>query len=397
MKWKNKGHELDKAAEDISELIRMHEKIYVFGAGVLGKNMQEILEYLHMFGGFIDNDKEKQKHGVDGKEVISFDQYLKNGSQNQIVIAADKKNIPSISKQISESGFEINKNYFTYETFMYYYLPIIMAYVYDTSYVALAQICLTERCSLKCEKCAHGCFNVGNDVSDMEFSLACQSADSFFSKVDVCGEFVLIGGEPLLYRQMSDVIAYIGEKYRRQMMTFSITTNGTILPEPAVIEMCQKYDVTFRISNYSKELPGLTEKYEKLTALLDEKGIAYTLGKPEEEWIDYGFDSVVRDADEEKLTGVFDACKTPCREIRGDRFYYCVMARSVSDNLKFHVGEDDYLDMTSLIGEDYKKILLEFSVGYSDKGYLDMCRYCNGAEAYRYPVPAAKQKRGGRL
>ncbi|MCI9416622.1 MAG: 4Fe-4S cluster-binding domain-containing protein [Eubacterium sp.] len=393
MKWKNKGHELDQTAEEISELVRLNDKIYVFGAGVYGKNTQEILEYLHMFGGYIDNDEEKQKNGVDGREVISFDQFIKSGRKNQIVIAADKKNIPIISRQLSESGLELHKNYFAYEEFMYRFLPIIMAYVYDTSFVALAQICLTERCSLKCEKCAHGCFNVGNDASDMETAVAFQSADSFFAKVDVCGEFVLIGGEPLLYRDLPEVIAYVGEKYRGQMMIFSITTNGTILPGPSVIEMCQKYDVTFRISNYSKEIPALKEKYEKLTALLDENHISYTLGKPEEEWIDYGFDSVVRDADEEKLTEVFDACKTPCREIRGDKFYYCVMARSVSDNLKFHEGEDDYLDMSALTGEDYKKILLEFGVGYSDKGYLDMCRRCNGAEAYRYPVPAARQRR----
>ncbi len=393
MKWKNKGHELDQTAEEISELVRLNDKIYVFGAGVYGKNTQEILEYLHMFGGYIDNDEEKQKNGVDGREVISFDQFIKSGRKNQIVIAADKKNIPIISRQLSESGLELHKNYFAYEEYMYRFLPIIMAYVYDTSFVALAQICLTERCSLKCEKCAHGCFNVGNDASDMETAVAFQSADSFFAKVDVCGEFVLIGGEPLLYRDLPEVIAYVGEKYRGQMMIFSITTNGTILPGPSVIEMCQKYDVTFRISNYSKEIPALKEKYEKLTALLDENHISYTLGKPEEEWIDYGFDSVVRDADEEKLTGVFDACKTPCREIRGDKFYYCVMARSVSDNLKFHEGEDDYLDMSALTGEDYKKILLEFGVGYSDKGYLDMCRRCDGAEAYRYPVPAARQRR----
>lgn len=393
MKWKNKGHELDQTVEEISELVRLNDKIYVFGAGVYGKNTQEILEYLHMFGGYIDNDEEKQKNGVDGREVISFDQFIKSGRKNQIVIAADKKNIPIISRQLSESGLELHKNYFAYEEFMYRFLPIIMAYVYDTSFVALAQICLTERCSLKCEKCAHGCFNVGNDASDMETAVAFQSADSFFAKVDVCGEFVLIGGEPLLYRDLPEVIAYVGEKYRGQMMIFSITTNGTILPGPSVIEMCQKYDVTFRISNYSKEIPALKEKYEKLTALLDENHIAYTLGKPEEEWIDYGFDSVVRDADEEKLTEVFDACKTPCREIRGDKFYYCVMARSVSDNLKFHEGEDDYLDMSALTGEDYKKILLEYGVGYSDKGYLDMCRRCNGAEAYRYPVPAARQRR----
>ena len=64
------------------------------------------------------------------------------------------------------------------------------------------------------------------------------------------------------------------------------------------------------------------------------------------------------------------------------------MARSVSDNLNYHIGEKDYLDLDEL---DQKKVLLEFTLGYSEKGYLDMCNYCNGVEARNYPIPAAEQ------
>ena len=89
---------------------------------------------------------------------------------------------------------------------------------------------------------------------------------------------------------------------------------------------------------------------------------------------------------------IFDKCKTPCREIRGSRYYYCVMARSVSDNLGFDLGKDDYLDFRKIKKED-KKVLLEFEMGYSEKGYLDMCNHCYGADAANYPIPVAEQIR----
>ena len=64
------------------------------------------------------------------------------------------------------------------------------------------------------------------------------------------------------------------------------------------------------------------------------------------------------------------------------------MARSVSENLNWGVGEDDYLDLEKT--KD-KKIIYEFHHGYSPKGYLDMCNYCNGAEKEKYIVCAAEQ------
>ena len=67
------------------------------------------------------------------------------------------------------------------------------------------------------------------------------------------------------------------------------------------------------------------------------------------------------------------------------------MARSVSDNLQLDVGKDDYLDLNMLSEREYKNVLLEFSIGYSEKGYLDMCKHCNGADAEKYLIPVAEQ------
>ena len=111
------------------------------------------------------------------------------------------------------------------------------------------------------------------------------------------------------------------------------------------------------------------------------------MGNPEGQWMDYGFDTVCREGQEE-IAKVFDACKTPCREVRGNKYYYCVMARSVSENLGFDVGKADYLDLISI--ED-KKVFFEFNMGYSEKGYLDMCGHCRGSEAVEYPIPVAEQ------
>ena len=198
----------------------------------------------------------------------------------------------------------------------------------------------------------------------------------------------MIGGEPFLYQDLEEIIEYIGERYRSKIAIFSITSNGTIIPGQKVLDMCRKYDILIRISNYSGTLKFLEGKYKRLQEVLGKNHVRYLLGRCETQWIDYGFETVAHDGGEEELIRIFDECGTPCREIRGSKYYYCVMARSVSDNLKLGMGEEDYLDLNGLSG---KKEFFEFHMGYSEKGYLDMCKRCNGKDAMKYPIPAAEQ------
>lgn len=389
MKWKNKNCEFDDFILNIPD--KFHEEIFIFGAGQLGKSLGKCLKSFGLLGGFIDNDIRLQGKLLMDKPVISLQEYLSKSQTTALVIAASQEYSRIIEQQILHESLKNGKDYYLYDEFIDKILPIIVTYHFDKTFMRLAQIALTERCSLKCKKCAHACYNVNNTSKDMHLSAVYKSADIFFSKVDFINEFVLIGGEPLLYRNLSDVVTYVGERYREQMAIYSITTNGTIVPTKEVLEACRKYNVLFRISNYSQAIPKLKESHKKLITTLENYGIEYILAPAEGTWIDYGFDYFDRGTNEEDIIQAFDDCRTPCREVRGNKLYYCVMARSVSDNLNLGEGRDDYLDLDKLTGEDYKKELLEFNLGYSNKGYLDMCRRCHGMDAVNYPIPVAEQ------
>lgn len=216
---------------------------------------------------------------------------------------------------------------------------------------------------MRCKKCAHGCYNVPITKDDLTLEQVKKSADIFFSKVNYIHEFVLIGGEPLLYKYLADAVEYIGSKYRNQMSVFSITSNGTITPSKDLLEKCKEYGALFRISNYSGTIVKLELQYEKLRKLFITNNVEFRISRKEHEWMDYGFDYYKRECDNEQLINVFDACGTPCHEIRENKFYYCVMARSVADNLSVNVGKEDYLDFEKLSGDNWKRELLEFIMG----------------------------------
>lgn len=360
---------------------------YIWGAGVEGKELQAILSLYGWFAGFIDNDVKKQKTGWNGEKVYSFEEYLQGSDHETIVIAAKKDNIKVISDQLSNKGFKAGEDFYTSELFLRDVFPILVFDKIGEIVIPLIQISLTERCTLKCRKCAHACFNVPSDAHDMSIEDVKNSADSFFSRADKAGEFVLIGGEPFLYKELSDAISYIGSRYRNRMGIFTITTNGTIIPKDEILDLCRNHKVLVRISNYSRAVPRLKNKYKKLCEKLDWFHVEYVLGDEEHDWIDYGFGEFDRGKNSD-LRGVFMNCRTTCREIRKNRLYYCVMARSVSDNLGFQVGQDDYLDLDML---ESKEQLLEFQMGKLKKGYLDMCRYCRGKDAENHVIPAAEQ------
>ena len=264
MKWVAQGHELDKIAKQILWNCKSRDKFYIYGAGNLGKQLLETLRRNGHFSAFIDNDVSKQINGFCDESVIKFEDYKDMGNHNIIIIAASEKNTIEIKKELDNEGFLANKDYYTYEEFLNQIYPIIAMYCHDELFMSLCQIVLTERCSLKCKKCAHACYATDYQTEDMTLEQVANSANNFFKRVDYIHEFVLIGGEPLLYKDLSKAIEYIGGKYRRQMGTFSITTNGTIMPDMDIIKACRKYNVLLRISNYSAQIPRLKEKYKKL-------------------------------------------------------------------------------------------------------------------------------------
>lgn len=386
MKHLNKGHELECVAQEL--LKNFSEQVFVFGAGMIGRDVASVIKNSGCKVVFIDNNEKKAGTYIDEKKVILFEEYQCNYKGQPVVIAVNDNYRDDIRQQLEAGGLIKGKHFFDKETFLNFYWPIIMFYHYQKLYVDLAQVSLTERCTLKCKKCAHACNTTQITDEDMTIQKAMESADSFFKTIDYCHEFVLIGGEPLLHKELDTLVEYLNQNYRDKIGILSITTNGTIVPGEKLLHVCALSNVLFRISNYSKAIPALQKNYEKITKLLEEKGISYDLGPRDFEWMDYGFESVEHSFSQEQLIKWFDACKTPCREINGSQFYYCVMAHTVSKNLFHREYQEEALNLDKI---DSKIEFLEYHLGYSEKGYMEMCKRCNGAEAVNYPIPVAQQ------
>ena len=378
------------------------QKFLVFGAGQLGANLMFILQHYNSFLCYIDNDAKKQNENWREKPVLSLQAAIHRYKEYKIVVASSVANKKSIDNQLVKAGLISGEDYLYIEDFIRNVFPFYVFENFKENFISLAQICVTERCTLKCKKCAHGCYAVPAETADMPIDFVKYSADCFFSHIDYIDKFHLIGGEPFLYRDLAEAIMYIGDNYIQNIQTLCITTNGTIVPKEDVLVACKKYNVKILISNYTYSLPKLEKQYNKFVRILDDYGIDFVLGDADKEWTDYGFDYVDRgllqvgvdsQASQEKLRKVFSDCKTPCREIRGNRLYYCVQARACAENLGFQCGQDDYLDLNR-IGDSYegKKKLVDFEIGNIKKGYLDMCNYCHGSERFRYIIPAAEQK-----
>lgn len=228
------------------------------------------------------------------------------------------------------------------------------------------------------------------------------SADAFFRNIDYAEYFHLIGGEPLLYRDLADAVDYIGDRYGRQIYRLCVTTNGTLLPNEALLNSLKRQNVLIYISNYKKTIPALSNRYDALEKILKDNQIEYIIDDYELEWTDYGFDSLdrgyfkdgqlIQDEPPGELIRVFEQCRTSCREVRGEKLYYCVQARANADNMGFQAGKEDFLDISTLDDScDSKRKLTMFEMGYIEKGYLDMCNYCYGAEREQHPVKVAEQ------
>ena len=369
------------------------KRIYIFGAGILGESLAFTLKHYNCFEAYIDNDVNKQQYGINGLPVISLKKYLEVGNDGFIVIACSEKNRKVIENQISEVG--VKRESFQYiDDFTDDVLPYLAYGKYNEIFVRLAQISLTERCTLRCEKCAHSCYNTNSSFVDLTLEEAKESADYFFNNVDYVDEFVLIGGEPFLYGQIKDVILYIGSKYRNQISNYSITTNGTIIPNKDVLRACRDNDVIIHISDYSVNIPKLKNRYEELRTVLEENGVRYSFYPSDGVWTDYGIGRIDRNATEQGLKMIFERCHTPCREIRKSKYYYCVMARCATDNLNLDIGKDDYLDLSKLPKDEIGRMkLLAFQCGLLPKGYLEMCNHCYGSERNNHLIPVAIQKR----
>ena len=138
------------------------------------------------------------------------------------------------------------------------------------------ELVLTTRCTLRCKSC----YNLMQYFSPQNaYTCTLQgitaALDALFSVVDSVKRVRIIGGEPLLFKDIAKVALYLDREPKVKF--FDIVTNGTIKPKDDLLEVLansQKCNVS--ISDYSLS-PNIKVPlyYEQIIATLKAHNIGY--------------------------------------------------------------------------------------------------------------------------
>ncbi|MBI4855609.1 MAG: radical SAM protein [Acetobacterium woodii] len=324
----------------------------------------------------VDNSKEKQNKYFGSLKVNdpSYLNSIKNECQIIITAPSIKAQI-QIKEQLESMGFIEGQNFTTYTKLM-----MVWKWYTDRSIaVNYTEVMITSKCNLKCQNCGLYIPCYENQEHRTIESIN-RDLDSYFKVIDYVSEFRLLGGEPLIYPEIVDLITIIGEKYRAKIGEFVIVTNGIAAAKCDLITVMKKFNVVFHISDYSNTLPQIRKSIGKLIIRSEEAGITYKRNSSNK-WLDLGSPFNSRKLSKKQLIEKFNRCKMPCRSLYNQKMFYCgplssaVMARIYSSvrNDYFDLSEAQYMSK-----EEKFNSLLNFELGNTQMGYITFCDFCNG-------------------
>lgn len=385
MKWKNKGHEFDIVYENISQ----KKAFYLFGAGDYGNQfIQAFCDEIN-FLAFIDNDKKKQNTVIHTLDCISLEDVKINKDVGIIVTMSQiARAVPII--QLENKGLIRNRDYFLIEEF----ISIYNVYKYNKVYFSSISFLPSTACNLNCRHCLN--FNpfahkfYVRDWEDLK-----NDVDLFFKCVDHIMLFHVSGGEPMIYKYTADIIDYIDKNYGNQIDTLRTVTNGTVVPSDEILKKLSKCKVEITVDDYREAVPQFKKNFDLLIEKLKEYQIRYYVNKVDA-WIDLAPEKTDYSyLSEEEMIAHRSGCNQSWQELREGKLYSCNYAAYAT--VAGIAGEQDVEEVFDLrnFTSDKKKELVEFRLGYTNKGYTNFCRKCKGftAENNVGVVPALQMEK----
>lgn len=244
-----------------------------------------------------------------------------------------------------------------------------------------AQVLITPRCTLKCEKCsvASNLWDKADKSEDMSLRDFKATIENTFSRFRMVNELHIIGGEPLLNDELPDMLRWLGNTFGAYINQVIIVTNATAVPSSRLMDILRESRFTLLISDYTREIPGLSSRFKKIISLAEQNHVPY--GVTFHPFVDYGYD-------QDEHVSSFQNCvqNSPylCHEIRGDRIYYCTQAR-INNAIRHYGYKENGISLTESTNEELENYIHGKSFGH------ETCMRCRGAESIKYSCPMGRQ------
>ena len=258
-------------------------------------------------------------------------------------------------------------------------IPIFLKIIFfNHIYVRQVELVVTTRCSLRCKDCAN-LMQYYSRPYDIDTDKLLVDVKRFLAKVDKVGDFRILGGEPFLYQNLSELLRLLIGQKKIEKITFF--TNATILPQNDIIPLLSNKKINLFISNYGLK----QQKLDSFARFCDENRINYFIKSQDLKW-GYVGEPKAHARAPQLLQRQFMRCNNTCRSILNGKLFYCPRSAHLDDlNIaKALDGECVVIDekMTS------EKIL---NIIYRNR-FIKACDYCNYGTDEMVPIPPGIQK-----
>jgi organic radical activating enzyme len=389
--------------------------LVIYGAGIVGRLALEALNQKNInVDFFCDSDPRKLKIKVKNVEIISPETLEKLNKETNIFVSIQYfssiipflekkgfKNLYKVTDLLSNSNLEeyykpewaldlglADLPYSSVLRIVDFYNKMAMKNEYlkeGKLNVKTIDIQVTERCSLKCQDCSN-LMQYYSRPQNSEENVMFKSIERFMSCVDSLDEFIVIGGDPFMHKEVYKVINKLATYDKNKRIV--IYTNAKIVPKNQNLECLKNNKVLVYITNYGRD----SIAHNAIVEVFKKENINYTTFK-RTTWLDCGRIMPYSNKSEEALEHQFNnCCVSDLLSLLHGKLYRCPFAanavnlEAIPKNSTDEVNLlDDNLNINEL-REQIKRLCY-------DKKYITACSYCNGRDYSVATIPSAIQTR----
>jgi hypothetical protein len=388
-----------------------HIPTAIFGAGVAGQATLEACNYNNInIDFFSDNNISKHGQVLNEVKILHIDSVAKKFTDiNWLISVAD---IKDIIDELLGLGYRMENIHPIVDLLKDFNLKTVNFEQYnqdDTSsgfsefavncsikcqesfynpnkvYIRSVDIVVTEKCSMRCVDCSNLMqffeHPVNYSINQMReaIELLCKSIDGVH-------EFRVIGGEPLMNKEVYEVIKLLVDEPKVEKI--AIYTNGTIVPKDEHFLLLKHPKIFFNITDYSdcgenaedfmtQRLLKQKPRVNRLEELCNEHNINYRRHPPEN-WTDCGRILKYRDDIEANKQIFKDCCCKNLISVSEGELHRCPFSLQIT-RLGVSDFKEDYLELKALgSNSDSIQVKNKMKEFLYEKEYIKACGYCPG-------------------
>ena len=251
--------------------------------------------------------------------------------------------------------------------------------------IGCLDLCITTKCNQKCKGCS-SLIPLYKSPSNVELELILSSLEKLFSIINRIIRVHVLGGEPFLHSQLTQILEYLNEK--KEVDEVIILTNGTVAPnEPRLYSALKNPKNRVRISCYDL----MADKVEKTVDEFKKANIKYYVkhyGKDAEYWYDCGgFE--LRNRTDIELQEQYNNCKVEWMSLLKGFLYPCPRAAHSID-LGLQPANDNCISLMddSIAHEELKTRIINFAF---NSDFYPACNRCDRGTKQCKQILAAQQ------